>query len=225
MSLRSFNAFQNAQNPLLSDPPPAAASPHIPSGIAPDAPRLFEDDFESNENDWGDWNYEAGGARIQVRDGRLFVKSLNDMNYALAGCDTCPYLRKPYYLSVDLAPDRASDRGFGVVFSMTSEGFYLFEINVVNNFYFLYHNADDVWSLRASGESDLIRGHPDANTLGVYAERELVELYINGQLVEVYRQGGTSFQYGFFGIYVDNAGLELSADDLTIDQAGEAKDE
>jgi hypothetical protein len=101
-----------------------------------------------------------------------------------------------------------------------SRDFFLFQVNTAAQKYFLYHHFIDDWSLRMSGRTDQIQPYPAINRIGLYVNVGSLEFYINGKIVDTYRDTGTSFQSGGFGFYVDDAGFKLIVDNLTVDKAG-----
>jgi hypothetical protein len=210
-----------AKNTFATELPATTPSPHISLTQQSGMSRIFEDDFSDNRNSWTD---DQEPSMYRISDGKLFVQSRNSDNYSIASCARCPLLEKPYYFQADLTTNIATDRGFGIVFKMRydhRDEFYLFMVNVEARKYYFYHHTGSDWSLRASGTTDLIQSYPATNTLGVYANREYLEFYVDGKIVDSYTESGISFQTGLIGFYVDGSGFQLFVDNLIVDRTGE----
>jgi len=206
-------------NVFATSLPAITPSPHIPLADQSEVTRIFEDDFSDDQNHW---KRDIDKFRQEVRGGKLFFESRITDNYAFTGCGACPSLEDPYYLQADFATTAATDESFGIVFNIIygNDDFYLFLINTEAKKYYFYRHIADNWSLRAAGESAQIKSFPASNTLGVYANLDTVELYVNGEIVDSYKQSGYSFQAGRFGFYVDDSGFKLTVDNLIINKVG-----
>jgi hypothetical protein len=101
-----------------------------------------------------------------------------------------------------------------------TDSFYLFQINTEAKKYYLYHHTYDGWSLRAAGESNHIKSFPASNILGIYANQDIAEFYINGEIIDSYNQSKPTFQFGYFGFYVDDTDFQLIIDNLMITDVG-----
>ena len=201
--------------------PLTTPTPHIPSNHQFETNSiLFQEDFDNNQNRW--LNSEDD-TKERIHAGRLFFMAREDGDYAILRCESCPHLDRPYYLEVSLSTDIATDETYGIAFrcSATLEAFYLFIINPESKKYFLYHRDPEEWTLRAAGESLLIHPYPESNTLGAYASKDSLEFYINGEIVDSYRESGTSFDAGFFGIYTNNSWYGVQIDKVVIYRIGE----
>jgi hypothetical protein len=205
------------QNTFAAGLPPTTPTPHIPGIIDLNASKIIDDDFTDNQNRWGSY-YEW--EKIEVRNGKLPLQPKGSNNILIGYCMACSYMYKPYYIEADFSTDKATDESFGLVVNLSTKEFYLFEINMESKKYFLYQWSNDIWSLRASGESNKIQAFPDTNTLGVYANKDFLELYINDALIDLYTETGHTFYVNSFGFYVNNSGFELSVDNLAIYKAG-----
>ena len=69
-----------------------------------------------------------------------------------------------------------------------------------------------------TGIADQIQPYPAVNKLSIYVNKSMVEFYINGKLIDTYQDAGTSFQSGQVGLYVNDTGFRLIADNLIIDK-------
>jgi len=206
-------------NPLVTSLPPATPTPHISLSSIASVPKIFEDDFSYDQNQWG---YGDGTSYHDIKNGKLIVESLKQGNYAIAACKLCPFLSEPYYLEADLSTDMATDEDFGIVFNhfYSDDNFYLFQINVESKKYYLYHHTSSgTWSLVMARESEQIKSFPASNTLGIYANVNSAEFYINGKIVDSYEESDNSFSNGYFGFYTNDSGFKLAVDNLTIYKA------
>jgi hypothetical protein len=204
------------QNTFAVSLPPTTPTPHIPAIIDLKVPMIVEDDFTDNLNLWVS---DQDGEKLKVRNGTLPLQSKKTNNNLIAYCQACPYLYLPYYIEADFSTDIATGESFGLVVNDTSDGFYLFEINMESKRYYLYQRGNDNWSLRASGESNKIQAFPNTNTLGIFANKDFLELYINATLVDLYTETSHLFYFDSFGFYVNNSGFELYVDNLSISKA------
>lgn len=206
-------------NTFATSLPAVTPSPQVSTTDQPEAGRIFEDNFS---NDHNNWTLKKDIFKEEVANGKLYFESLHENNYAFTGCEACPYLKEPFYLQADFATTAATDKNFGIVFNLNydSDSFYVFLINIEARKYYFYHRSADNWSLRAAGESDQIKSFPAVNTLGVYANQNTVEFYVNGKIIDSYKQSGYSFHVGDFAFYVDNANFKLVVDNLVIKNIG-----
>ncbi|HUI88517.1 MAG TPA: hypothetical protein VLX61_07295 [Anaerolineales bacterium] len=210
-----------AQTVGIANLPPLTPSPHVSAAVLDQAPKLLDENFDDDRNDWIDasaWG-GTGSSREDVHDGKLFFASLqtnSGLPYVLATCKPCGSLNQPYFLAADIATDRTTDQAYGIVFHKGGNpgSFYAFMIDEeTKNYYVL---AADNWMLRTSGESDLIQSYPASNTLGIYVQEDRVEFYINQKIVDSYQETGNSFETGAIGFCVDGPGFTMIADNLHI---------
>lgn len=201
--------------------PSTVSTPHVSSRDQfQTAASLFQEDFDNNQQQWVN---SKDNTVERFHEGKLYFQSRNDGEYSIISCKACPSLETPFYLETSIFTNMVTDEEFGVVFnhSYTLDNFYIFLINPKFKQYFLLHRTSNEWTLRASGKSTVIQPYPKGNTLGVYAERDFVELYINDVIVETYTQSNTSFYPGFFGIYANKSGFGVYIDDIAIYEIGE----
>jgi hypothetical protein len=206
-------------NTFATSLPPTTPTPHISFVDQSKFNTIFEDDFSTDQNHW---TFHNDGYKEEVREEKLHFESRIKGNYAYTGCRSCPYFGKPFYLQAYLTTAKATDESFGIVFNLdrSTEVFYLFEVNTEAKKYYLYHHTDSGWSLLAAGESNHIRSFPDGNTIGIYANQDTAEFYINDKIIDSYKQSGAAFQSGYFAFYVNDAGFSLSVDNVTIREVG-----
>lgn len=205
-------------NTFATQLPPTTPTPHIVPGTQQHMTEIFKDDFS---NDSHSWAVADDNTRTQVTLGKLLFESRKENFYSFAGCGYCPSLDTPFYLQADFSTGKATDRGFGIYFNFDYKGngsFFLFRINPEARKYYFYHGGNAGWTVRAAGESSEIKSFPDTNTLGIYANQDTVELYVNGMIVDSYKQSGYSFQKGNFGFYVDGPNFQLVVDNLIINK-------
>jgi hypothetical protein len=205
------------QNTFATSLPPTTPTPHFPAIIDLNGPKIIEDDFTDDQNRWGSY-YEW--EKIKVGNGKLPLQSEQTNSILIGYCQACTYMYSPYYIEADFSVDKATDESYGLVVNLSTKEFYLFEINMESKKYYLYQWSNNNWSLRASGESDKIQVFPNTNTLGVYADKDFLELYVNDALIDLYTETGHTFYINSFGFYVNNSGFELSVDNLAIYKAG-----
>jgi len=214
---RNLQKSPSQINVFATNLPPQTPFPSIPLDYEPGSLPIFREDFDSNQNGWtGDQHLTS----LEFKDGKLYIESLDENSYALTSCSECPFLKEPYFFSVELSTDRLTDVGFGVVFVMqyARNNFYLFQINLESKKYFLFRYNADNWSRRMTGITDQIQSYPSVNKLSIYVNKSMVEFYINGKLIDTYQDSGTSFQSGQVGLYVNDTGFKLIADNLIIDK-------
>jgi len=207
-------------NTFVTSLPPTTPTPHILPAEQKKAVEIFMEDFS---NDGHGWNDSDDISKTQVTLGKLLFESMDENSYAFTVCGLCPSLTSPFYLQADFSTGKATDRGFGIYFNYEenkNDNFYLFRINPEARKYYFYQGDNDGWSLLAAGESSEIKSFPAVNTLGIYANKDVVELYMNGKIIDSYRQSGHVFHKGDFGFYIDGSNSQLVIDNLLITKAG-----
>ncbi|HLO16793.1 MAG TPA: hypothetical protein VK206_18310 [Anaerolineales bacterium] len=200
--------------------PPTTPTPHILPTDQQNASQIFKDDFSDDSHGWAG---TEDTSIQQVTLGKLLFKSRKEDTYAFTGCAYCPSLDTPFYLQADFSTGAVTDRGFGIYFNFDQDNngsFFLFRINPEARKYYFYHGSNDGWSMRAAGGSSQIKSFPAINTLGIYANQDTVEFYVNGEIVDSYIESGYSFHKGGFGFYVDGSNFQLVIDNLVINKAG-----
>src|SRR5258708_20594749 len=215
------NNVQSASKPdsflaTISAPTP---TPHISVNYQAGTNSVFKDDFSDNRNDWIN---DEQPANLVVKDGRLSFGSSDQDTYATSISAVAAYLDQPYYLQADLAVDKQTAEGYGIIFEVHygNNEFFLFQINPESKQYYLYHHLNDSWSLRMAGITESIQSYPAVNTLGIYVNKDYLEFYINHKIVGTYQDSGTSFESGEGGFFVDNSGFQLMVTDFFVLKAG-----
>jgi hypothetical protein len=203
-----------AVNVFATSLPPMTPTPHLYLE-GKSLEKAISDNFDDDDRRW---SQHDNSSRTEVKDGKLVLESLSDDRIAVADCQVCPLVDAPYFLQADLATDKTTDQGVGVVFNSFTDKdeFFLFEVNAEAKTYSLYHHVSNTWSLRLDGLSHQLRSFPAVNTLAIYVNDDTVELYINGEIVDSYTDSGHSFQDGRFGFYSGNSGFKLLADNLVV---------
>lgn len=226
VTLYSFSTFPSKDEPvnvIATNLPPQSPVPHIHQADISDADIILEERFHDDGNEWR--VQDPDEAILEVRDGALNVQSKYEGTYSIAECWACPYITEPYFLEVDIETTQATNAGFGIVFNVgrIRNVFYLFLVNPEAKEYHIFHHNISGWSRRVSGNSAVIKPFPRVNTLGIYANGSLVELYINGEMVDTYSysEDGVSLHTGYIGLYTNDAGFIMVADNLIIRKVGE----
>jgi hypothetical protein len=204
-------------NPLTTALPPTTSTPHFLPTNQQAATKVIIDNFN---NDQYHWEQNDGWSITEIKDGKLFLESRSQDSFAIAECPVkfCSLADLPYFIKADFSTDISTDQIFGIIFdrSLNANRFYLFAIDTETKQYYLYHHASDNWSLRASGETSQIKSFPAVNNLGVYVTNNVVELYINGVIVDSYVETNQTFQRGQFSFYTNNPDYKLIVDNLVI---------
>ncbi len=208
--------LSSQSNEIITNLPPRTITPSIPFPSQLNGLILFDDDFTNNENNWTPTDVK--NASLTIKDGNLLLKSLYYENSAIAFCDKCESIEEPFYLQADFIPTTATNESFGIVFSArgNTRFYYLFLINAESKEYRLFHQGSNGWSRLLTGGSSEIKSFPLVNKIGIYANDDIVEFYINDKMVDSYSQTGEKFYFGRFGLYVNDAGFELGIDNLSI---------
>jgi hypothetical protein len=214
-----FTYLQSRPSPIINtfatSLPPLTSTPHVLPTDQQEAYAVFRDDFSDDHNGWADIESDS---KVEVSRAALRVESQAEGYYAYAACRNCPTLTNPFYLQADFSTSTATDKGFGIYFNYDYEKdtSFIFGINTEARKYYLYYEDGDDWSLRTVGESDQIKAFPAINTIGIYAQQDFVEFYVNGQIIDSYGQTGYSFHKGDFGFFVDDSDFQLIIDNLVI---------
>jgi hypothetical protein len=203
-------------NPFATSLPPLTPIPHVPSASEQASENTVIEAFDDNTHQWA---HSDRFSKIEVKKGKLVIESLQEGSTAPVACDAelCTPGDEAYFLQADFSTDVETDQGFGILFNQLNSGehFFLFEISATKA-YRLYHRTADGWSIRLGGESDLIKAFPAVNTLGIYVNKDTVEFYINGKVVDSYSESGRSFQIGQIGFSASNSGFKLLVDNFRL---------
>lgn len=204
-------------NTFATSLPPTTPTPHVPLAVEQSSENTVVEAFDDNTHHWA---HSDSFSKIEVKKGKLVIEALRKDSTAPVVCgDTlCTPGDKPYFLQADFSTDAETDQGFGILFNQLNSGehFFLFEINAAAKAYRLYHRTADGWSTRLGGNSDLIEAFPAINALGIYVNKDTVEFYINGKVVDSYTESGRSFQIGQIGFSASNSGFKLLVDNFSL---------
>jgi hypothetical protein len=180
---------------------------------------VIESDFSDNTQSWQS-KWQTG--RVRVANGHLSIQTIGNVT-GIAECEACRFAHEQFYIEAELSSTKKTNTGYGIAFNISSaygayEGsYYLFQINAATGRYFLYKfkaASSSNWMLRLSKDSDLVKAYPQTNKLGVAFNKDTIELYLNGIMVESYQDPGTILNSGRFGFFVDNSDVELNIDNL-----------
>lgn len=212
------NVADETEFAFATNLPPSTPISLLPTDFITGENNIFREEFNDNQNSWRD-NQEPYA--FEIKDGKLFIESQNQNQYALASCSSinCNWLNQPFYLQVELSTQDLYTKTYGVLFKMNyaRDKFILFAINSDLKEYYLYNHNTNGWSIKLAGNIDEIQAYPSSNILAIYVDKTYIELYINGNFIDTYQDTGTSFQSGQFGVFIDNGGV-LIIDNLIIDK-------
>lgn len=212
-------------NVIATNLPSIYPTPSIDLEALKGADIIFEDDFSEDQKLWGSYNEK--NAEVKVESGELHLKSLSETKYGVAECRTCLVLNQPYFLQADLRPKDPNISSFGIKFNARGErnNFYVFLINPdTGQYYVSFHSNTNGWTSRIAGKSEQIKPFPETNTLGIFADADLVEFYINGTMVDTYNHTEkTFFLYkGYIGFFIGGDPEQtIIIDNLLIREAEE----
>jgi hypothetical protein len=193
-------------------PPTSTPEPHIlvypPTGDE----EVLKDSFDNNKNQW--ISYYAGRV-ASVTDGHLRVVSYERGYVNVATCNGCGNYSDNFYFQADLALNEFTPVSYGLAFCITdNNNYYIFTINHNTFKYALIKLVDDEWiTLIEDTISEEINNHPKINTLSVSFEEGYMELFINGVMVDTYKDT-KPLKNGEIGFIIDNAGAELFGDNV-----------
>jgi len=198
--------------PTVSPTPTITPTPHVllqpPEGIT-----VFEEKFDSNTNSWD--SFFSGNTTL-IKDGRLMVRS-DDIGYiGMALCLNCPVYKDVFYIQAEVFTLIDTNEDYGLAFCSRGFGadYYAFEINSKNESYDLYKHTSTGWeNLIVGKHSPLVNNFPLSNTLGVYFDRGDIDLYINGTLVNSYKDE-KPLDCGRIGFMVNEGNFDLIADNV-----------
>ena len=212
---------QSALPAYAQTTPQPTPAPHINPAILAAATKGFDEKFLDNSRKWTYYrSAQNNGQTVGIKDGQLTLQSDRSGSIGIATCLPCLNAYSPYYIQADLTTDISIDDTYGLVFEFENSNkylfFYVFAIDSQSQAYTFYRvaqvsSADYVWSPRIRGSSQFIQAFPKHNILGVYLDTGLAEFYINGHLVDTYRQVGESFQTKAFGLYLDDYDFKVIA--------------
>ena len=213
----SRQPFPNTRGyfPTLTAMPDATPVVHKPA--ADD--KVIQDDFSDNKHAWiSRWS----DGTLAIKNGRLSLSTSAADSIEMAQCNVCPFLGNKYYIEADLSTSQSVDSYYGIAFNINNSyhDFYVFEINTQIGRFDLYKtirspvSGDDIWMKRLSKNSSLIKPYPQVNKLGVYFDRDSMQLYINENQVESYQDIGTDLSSGAYAFYIEDPGFALMVDNF-----------
>jgi len=183
----------------------------LPSEITPE----LEENFDSESYTWENM-YADSSARVQL--GRLILRSKNRGYIAVVLCKDCPIAGDQFFLQAEISSAKPTLDEYGLVFCSPGYGsvFYAFEIDPSGQKFHLTKHSGDDWTYPINPKfSNLIRRHPESNTLTVNYNQGEIKLYINGVFVGSYQEENPSTcrQIGFI---VNDAGFDMIADNVLV---------
>lgn len=212
-NIETSTALPTATPTIISTVPPTPITgPHILVHAPEDDVEVLQDSFGDNSNGWKSY-YQ--GRIASVVDGHIRVVSYDRGYVNVATCSRCGTFVENFYLQGDLVLSEFEPISYGLAFCINeNNNYYVYTINHNSFEYALFKLIDDEWfTLIEETFSEEISGHPNTNTLSVYFENGNMELFINGVLVDSYRDPDP-LSRGEIGFIVNGAGAELFADNL-----------
>jgi hypothetical protein len=205
---RNELANRNAPTPTPTDIP----VPHVLVHAPIDQSKVIYENFSSNHSDW-ELYYDG---KIEVIQGKLVLQSVRPNIFSIGTSRQLSTSSETYYIQADFLTDIDTAAAYGMVFGLNRSlgTYYLFELFPNTGFRLFKANAGQ-WTELVPYTRAKMRRYPNANTLSVYFDKGVIELYINGELVSEYTD--QEFLHSKdFGVYVDNSGYRLLVDDLFI---------
>ena len=193
-------------------PPTSTPEPHIlvypPTGDQ----EVLQDSFDNNKNQWGSY---YSGRVASVADGHLRVVSYERGYVNVATCNGCGNFSDDFYFQADLTLNEFEPVSYGLAFCITeNNNYYIYTINHNSFKYALFKLIDDEWfTLIDETFSEEINSHPNTNTLSVSFDQGHIELFINGIMVDTYKDS-KFLKNGEIGLIIDDAGAELFGDNV-----------
>jgi hypothetical protein len=202
------------QSYFPSPVPTPTPTPHILVQLPSKNTRVLVDNFDTNQYNWSAFYWFS---KVEVTNGKLLLRAnQNDsMGLAYIGDQTLVIPNGKYYLQADLATDVRTARSYGLVFSLEpeTEAFYLFEVIPQEGGYRLFRHATGGWVELVTFKQGNFKPYPESNTLSVDFDHGKIALYANGIPVATYVDPNP-INFGTFGVYVDDAGFTLVADNF-----------
>ena len=176
---------------------------------------IFEDHFDTNENNWGGF---YSGSTVTIENGKLNLLSENSGFIGVSFCITCPETGDSFFLEAELAVKENKTTSYGLAFCSNGYGadYYVFQIKPIGKTFILYKHSDTGWqNLTENQYSSAIEMFPAANKLGVYYDHGAIKLYINDKNVLAY-EDKAPYSCKRSGFFVNGSGVNLLADNLTV---------
>lgn len=200
--------------PTRTPTPTITTTPH-PFLDPAEGVTVFNETFESNTWDW-DAAYRNNSSNVE--NGKLMIKS-NELGYVgMALCYGCKAFINGFYYQAELLPEEETSVSYGISYcaSLSSNDYYVFQVNTLLPTYSLFKYASDDWEVFINREpSNTINKYPGSNTLGVKYDQGKMDLYINGILVDSYMDENQP-SCNKIGVFVDGSNLEIFADNIFV---------
>jgi hypothetical protein len=207
---RSQIADRNAPTPTSTTTPVPQILGRSPSTQS----TVIHEDFSSNENDWGLY-FDYG--KLEVINGKLILQSDVPNGVGVGTSKQFSPTSENYYIQADFSTDINTSYSYGLVFGLNKSlaTYYLFEIWPQSASFRLFKYNAGKWAELIPFSHVEMSPYPQANTLSVYFDKGLIELYINGKSVSNYSDKDF-FQSRDVGIFVNNSGYRLIVDDFFV---------
>jgi hypothetical protein len=184
-------AFQSTLESIADDPA-------IPEGYS----LVFLETFDDNDRDWvvGGKRSEYGYGNSGLEDGFMEVSFDSDKGVHWHQVPDMNHIYD-FYMSIDIQRiGGEADCHYGVVFRhLDYDNFYSFEVDDLNQRYWVYALQDGDWYFVFSGFSSAIK-YNEVNRLAVAGEGNTFTLYVNDyRLGQVY---DNRFRYGKLGVAI-----------------------
>lgn len=151
--------------------------PH-PYPTAPAKVEVFEETFDTNDNNWG----RLYGSNVKVENGVLTLQAAGEQIIGMTRCFGCDYLGDRFYFQADLLPEEPTRTGYGLVFCASGKDseFYTLTVDPGNSTYSIIKSSKhSLFSLVEDRYSSAFHAYPESNTLGVMFDRGFMEFHIN----------------------------------------------
>lgn len=223
---RAFPSFTPTPSRTPSSTPTASSTPtRTPTRTPTPTPELLtlpsentpelDENFDSESYTWENI-YADSSSQVQL--GRLIFRSKNRGYIAVVLCKDCPIFGDQFFFQAEISSAKPTLDEYGLVFCSPGYGsvFYAFEIDPSSQKFHLTKHSGDDWTYPINPKfSNLIRRHPESNTLTVNYNQGEIKLYINGVFAGSYQEENPSTcrQIGFI---VNEAGFDMIADNVLV---------
>jgi len=196
----------------ITPTPTITLTPHalIP---APEDAKVFNEQFDSNKKNWV--SFYSDNTTV-IKEGKLYLRSDKAGYVALVLCYRCSILDKAFYFQAEVIPAEKTSIKHGIAFCATgpTEEYYVFLVDSISGTYSLYKRTPQGWQTPFDAVySQSISKYPISNTLAVQFDREKMNLYINGNLVNTYIDPDP-ISCGTIGIYIGDGLVDVIADNI-----------
>ena len=206
---RSQWTLQNAATPTVTP----TTVPHILVHAPADLDAVLQEDFSSNERNWG--LYYSNG-KLEVVHGKLILQTGVPNTQGVGINSRFAPTSEKYYIQADFSTDVDAAEPYGLVFGLsTSQStYYTFEIWPVSGFRLSKYNYGK-WTVLIPYTRAAINPYPQATTLSVYFDRGKMELYIDGALVSEYSDE-SYLRSKTIGVFIGNNEYRLLVDNFFV---------